>query len=122
EIISYAPTLIRMYWSKPTKSISERKSTRRTKIKPKPKPKNKVKNPNKEKQNIANSPDDVSNVSNGAINSTRFSYDVSTWTREASGSQVNDRADTTNNEDCWENLATIANVFLDYATSQLLML
>ncbi|CAG8728899.1 9717_t:CDS:2 [Cetraspora pellucida] len=114
----YAPTLIRMYWNKSTKNRSEKKSTKQTK----PNSKNKDKIPNKENQNIENSPDDVSNVSNGAINSTRFSYDGSTWTRDASGSQVNDRVNTTNNEDGWENLATIANVFLDYATSQLLML
>ncbi|CAG8491741.1 23771_t:CDS:2 [Gigaspora margarita] len=90
------------YWNKESKS------------------RNKVKIPNKRKQNITNSPVDDSNLSNGAINSN-----VPTRTRDTSGSQFSDRVDAINNvcsEDCWENLATISDVFLDYSTSQLLML
>ncbi|KAF0483189.1 chromobox protein [Gigaspora margarita] len=95
----YAPILIRKYWNKS---------------------RNKVKIPNKRKQNITNSPVDDSNLSNGAINSN-----MPTRTRDTSGSQFSDRVDAINNvcsEDCWENLATISDVFLDYSTSQLLML
>ncbi|CAG8729239.1 12128_t:CDS:2 [Dentiscutata erythropus] len=85
-------------------------------------PRNKVKVPNKKNQNIANSPVDVSN---DALNSTRFACNVSTRTRGTSRSQDNDRVDTINNvyiEGCWENLATISDVFFDYSASQLLML
>ncbi|RIB19452.1 hypothetical protein C2G38_2036055 [Gigaspora rosea] len=84
------------------------------------KSRNKVKIPNKRKQNITNSPVDDSNLSNGALNSN-----VPTRTRDTSGSQFSDRVDAINkvcSEDCWENLVTISDVFLDYSTSQLLML